>query len=198
MINQRAFAVLRALARGFFALFYPIRVRGAEHVPQDGPVILCANHESLTDPVAIVCALQRPVRFMAKKELFAILGLGPLLRALGAFPVDRGGGDLSAVRSALDILKEGNAFGIFPQGSRSWKGGGAFKSGVALIALRSKAPVVPVYVSGRVRLFRPLKLTFGQAVDLSEFAGPANSQVLQTATVRIEQAVYALKEKANC
>lgn len=198
MMSDGLFAFLRALVRGYFALVYFLRAQGVEHVPAQGPVILCANHESLTDPVAIMCAQNRRVRFMAKKELFDIPLLGPLLRALGAFPVERKGGDLAAVRSALSILKEGNAFGIFPQGSRSWKGGGDFQSGVALIALRAKVPVVPVYVHGRARIFRRLRLTFGPPVDLSDFTGKMDSQSLKEATERIQAAVYGLNEETYC
>ena len=68
MIGGRLYAFLRALVRVFFALFYPIRAKGTAYFPQEGPVLLCANHESLADPVAIICALNRPVRFMAKKR----------------------------------------------------------------------------------------------------------------------------------
>lgn len=198
MIGGRLYAFLRVLVRGFFALFYPIRAKGAENMPGQGPVLLCANHESLTDPVAIVCALNRPVRFMAKKEVMDVPVLGALLRALGAFAVERGSGDLAAVRSALAILKEGHALGIFPQGSRSWKSGGDFQNGAALIAFRSGAPVVPVYIHGRARLFRPLRLTFGPPVDLGGQGDRVNSQALAQATARIQAAVYALKGDADC
>lgn len=194
MIGGRLYAFLRVLVRGFFALFYPIRAKGTENMPGQGPVLLCANHESLADPVAIICALNRPVRFMAKKEVMDVPVLGRLLRALGAFSVDRGSGDLAAVRSAMSILKEGHALGIFPQGSRSWKSGGDFQNGAALIALRSGAPVVPVYIHDRAQLFHPLKLTFGAPVDLSGVGARMNSQALEQATARIQGAVYGLKE----
>ena len=198
MIGGRLYAFLRALVRVFFALFYPIRAKGTAYFPQEGPVLLCANHESLADPVAIICALNRPVRFMAKKEVMDVPVLGWLLRSLGAFGVDRGSGDLAAVRSALNILKEGHALGIFPQGSRSWKSGGDFQNGAALIALRSGVPVVPVHIHSRARLFRPLRLTFGPAVELNLAENRMNSQALAQATARIQEAVYALKWDKDC
>ncbi len=184
---------LRALVRVFLFLFIPVRAMGTEHLPPSGGAILCANHESLVDPLALICSLTRWVRFMAKKEVMNVWGLGALLRALGMFPVDRGAGDLQAVRTSLGVLKGGEVLGIFPQGRRAFKGGDAFLSGVALIALKSGAPVVPVYIAGRARLFHRLHLSFGPAVNLSEYAGRFDSGTLEAATERIRQAVYALK-----
>lgn len=195
---KRSYAFWRGAARALCAILFPLRASGIENVPPDGPVVLCANHQSLTDPVAIACALDRPIRFMAKKELFSVPVLGALLRAIGAFSVDRSGGDLLAVKSALKILKEGGVFGIFPQGSRTFKNGGAFQSGAALIALRSGAKVVPVYIARRARLFRPIRLIFGASVDLTDFSGPLNSDALKEATGRIERAVYDLAPAEHC
>lgn len=188
---------LRALIRAFLFVFLPVRALGTEHLPPSGGVILCANHESLVDPIALICSLTRWIRFMAKKEIMNVWGFGAFLRALGVFPVDRGAGDLQAVRTSLGVLKGGEVLGIFPQGRRAFKGSGAFLSGVALIALKSGAPVVPAYIAGRARLFHRLHLTFGPAVDLSEYAGRFDSRTLEAATERIRQAVYALKEASD-
>lgn len=193
MKAEKRFAIARRLIRFLIYPFCPILSTGTENLPRRGPVILCANHESLFDPIAIGYALRRPVSYMAKKELFKVPLLGSLLRGMCALPVDRGAGDLAAMRASLQALKEGMAFGIFPQGTRSFKQRLPFKNGVSLIALRSGAPVVPVLVCSRARLFRPLQLVFGAPVDLSEFAGSVNAEKLERATRRIEETLFSLR-----
>ncbi len=137
-------------------------------------------------------AVKRPVRFMGKKELFGVPALGAVIRALGAFPVDRGNADMAAVRAALAILREGGVLGIFPQGGRDVTDSRAMESGVALLALKSGAPVIPMRVLGRYRLFRRNTLMIGEAVDLSAFSLRGGSAALQQATHAIENAVAAL------
>ncbi|MEG1514923.1 MAG: lysophospholipid acyltransferase family protein [Clostridia bacterium] len=187
--------LLMRLVRTVLLVLFPVRARGVDAVP-DSPVILACNHMSLMDPLIVVCTLRRKVFFMAKKELF-VPPLGAILRALGAFPVERGATDLPAVRRSIQVLREGKTFGIFPQGKRTFKGGAAFLSGVALIAAQSRVPVVPVYIDRRARLFRPVFIAFGAPVDLSEMLKKPNSAALKTATGTIEQAVYALAPAQN-
>ena len=98
------------------------RVVGAERIPATGPLIIACNHVSYFDPPALGAAVPRPVSYMAKSELFAIPVLGPLIRALGAFPVDRSRGDVAAMRAAVRLLQGGAVFGIFPEGGRNIDG----------------------------------------------------------------------------
>ena len=99
----------------------PLRMRviGIENVPHEGPLIVACNHVSYVDPVALGVALPRRVWYMAKAELFHIPVLGPTIAALGAYPVDRGKGDVAAIRGSVRVLKEGKAIGIFPEGTRN-------------------------------------------------------------------------------
>ncbi len=129
----------------------PVRVRGirfegAEHIPNSGPVILAGgNHQSNLDPLALGLITGRVVHYMAKKELFANPLIAAVLRGVEAFPVDRQSKmDLSAIRKALQVLEEGEVLGIFPQGTR---GGTALLGGVAYLAIKGKAPVVPVWIA---------------------------------------------------
>lgn len=120
-----------------------IEVRGQQHVPPPGtPLIVAANHRSAFDPFLIARSLPpgRYLQFMAKKELFVPV-VGAIIRAGGSFPVDRRASDLGAVRTSLRILQRGGTLGIFPEGTR---GGGEVQGGVALLALKGKAPVLPV------------------------------------------------------
>jgi len=186
------YAFARALLRALFTVVYPLNMLGAENLPASGPAILCGNHLSLLDPPAAGVAVRRPVRFMGKKELFQIPFVRAVLRALGGFPVDRGNADMAAVRASLDILKEGGVLGIFPQGGRDLTGGRAMETGVALIALKSGAAVVPMRILHRFRPFRRNTLVIGKPVDLSGFSIRGGSEALRGATRAIEAAVAAL------
>ena len=132
---------------GFLLLGY--EVHGEERVPEEGPVIVAANHRRFFDPVFVSMAVPRRVRWMAKKELFAF-PFNMLFDFAGAFPVDRRGGGRAALRTALHFLAEGRALGIFPEGTRRKEGRTLeAKSGAALLAARSGAPVLPVF-AGRI------------------------------------------------
>ena len=122
-----------------------LTVYGQEHVPREGRAIIAGNHVTGLDPFVIAHALPngRRIQYMAKKELFGVPLIGGLIDAGGSFGVDRSGNDVSAIRTALRILQAGRLLGIFPEGTR---GGKELHGGVALLALRGAAPVVPAYV----------------------------------------------------
>ena len=132
----------------FLRLTRGYRVIGVERIPAAGPLIIACNHVSYFDPPALGAAVPRPVSYMAKSELFAIPVLGPLIRALGAVPVDRSRGDVAAMRAAVRVLQAGAVFGIFPEGGRNLDGTKTPQLGVALLASWSGATVLPAYVSG--------------------------------------------------
>jgi 1-acyl-sn-glycerol-3-phosphate acyltransferase len=187
------YAFAKVVMRILFTILWPLRVTGAENLPESGAAILCGNHKSLLDPLAAGVAVRRPLRFMGKKELFGAPVVRALVRWLGAFPVDRGNADMAAVRNALAILKEGGVLGIFPQGGREMKGHSTMETGVALIALKSGATVVPMRISERFRPFRRNQLTIGKPVDLSAFSVRGGSEALKGATQKIEAAIEALR-----
>ena len=191
-MNSWFYSFAKAVMRVFFAVIYPLSMTGAENLPGSGAAILCGNHMSLLDPLAAGRAVGRPVRFMGKKELFKVPLLNGLLRALGAFPVDRGNADMTAVRTSLAILKEGGVLGIFPQGGRETGDYRGMETGVALIALKSGAPVVPMRIMKKFRPFRRNTLIIGETVDLSNYSIRAGSEALSRATERIEAAIKAL------
>jgi 1-acyl-sn-glycerol-3-phosphate acyltransferase len=152
VLQATARAVIAPLAR---ALYRPA-IEGRENVPRQGPVILAANHLSFTDSIVIPVAAPRPVTFLAKAEYFEGHGFAGLLTrefftVLGAIPVRRGthGAVHEPLETALDVLAEGRAFGIYPEGTRS-RDGRLYRgrTGVAWLALRSGAPVVPVGLIG--------------------------------------------------
>lgn len=138
---------LRALLR--------IRVTGAEHVPAHGPAILAANHESIWDPFVLGVLTERPIRYMAKEELWRYPVLKGAMNGFGAFPVDRGGGDLQALRHGVALLRSGEVLGVFPQGTSKRAAPRRYHRGAARLALLTGAPIVPVRLTGTRGILRP-------------------------------------------
>jgi len=186
-------ALIKALVGAYYAVVYPVRLIGEENIPA-GAVILCANHISSRDPILLLLRLRRRITFMAKKELFKIKLVGAVLREAGAFPVDRGRADLSAIRESMRVLKGGGVLGIFPQGTRSASNERTeMHGGAALIEQRSKAPVVPVYIDGPYRPFRRTNIYIGRPVDLSGFGTRSDGATIGAVTGQIDGAIWALK-----
>ncbi|MBR6676829.1 MAG: 1-acyl-sn-glycerol-3-phosphate acyltransferase [Clostridia bacterium] len=168
--KNKTYSTLKKLLTGPIKLFFGLKSFGTENIPDDRGVILCANHTSLFDVFVMSASSDVQIRYMAKKELFGIPLLGSLIRALGAFPVDRKGGDVAALRKTVSMLGEGSAVGIFPQGTRH-----AHKKlretevqhGVGLIAYRAKCDIVPVYIqtkNNHVRPFKKTKIYYGEPI----------------------------------
>lgn len=171
-------------------LIFPHRVTGLENVPAEGAVMLCSNHVSMLDPFFIAGAVKREIRFISKKELFKNKLLGAIMTKLGMFPVDRGGSDMTAMRTCISILKEGGVLGIFPQGHRyKHDENHEMQSGAAFIALRTHVPVVPIHVSGPVRPFRRTTIDIMPPVDLSDLTRP-DAPSIGEATKRLSGAIW--------
>ncbi|OYD09737.1 lysophospholipid acyltransferase family protein [Paludifilum halophilum] len=177
----------RALFRAFFAVLYRWKVDGLEHIPKEGPVVICSNHINNLDPPLVGSALQRPIRFMAKEELFKIPVLSFLLPRFGAFPVKRGASDKRALKKSLQLLGKGEVLGVFPEGTRSKTGElGEAHTGAAFIALKGNATVIPAAIIGPYRLFRRVRIVFGPPLDLSDYRGNRfTSQAIREVTERM-------------
>ncbi len=191
MTSDKVYFRVRAVVRVLVALLLPHRVEGLENLPAEGAFILCSNHLSDLDPFLLVAKLTRHVYFMAKRELFGVPVVRGVIRAMGAFPVDRGSTDLAAVRKALDLIKNGQGLGIFPQGHRYKKDDcREIQTGAALIALRTRVPVIHVHISAPLRFFRRGVIRLGAPVDLSDFDGKASAASLGEASRRIAAAIW--------
>ena len=145
--------VARVIVRGLLKLLTHCQVKGRENIPSQGPLLIVANHLSLADPPLLGVSLSRKVMFMAKKELFRFRLIGYFIGGLGAFSVHRGRLDRKAMRRACQVLANGLALVMFPEGTRSRSGRlqPAF-SGPALIAMRSGAPILPVGIIGTEKI----------------------------------------------
>ena len=153
-VSDGLYAVVRALATVVLRFWFRLRVRGAEHVPADGPVIVAANHKSFLDAFFIGLAIPRRVRFMGKAELFR----GPLrwlFVRLGAFPVRRGEGDTEALATARTVLEQGDVLVIFPEGTRVDEPDalGSPHHGAGRLAVATGAPIVPAAIRGTSHLW---------------------------------------------
>ena len=159
VVLTRCTPFMRLLAGVFRFLFRAVarvRLEGLERAPLGGPLIVVANHTTNADPPLIAAWLQpalgRPLQFMAKEQLF-VPAFRPILRMYGAIFVRAGGSDVEAYRAGLTVLRGGGVVAIFPEGTRSVDGALAeARVGVALLAARSGAPILPVGVSGGQRL----------------------------------------------
>ena len=166
-----------------FLLTYPVRflchmkVKGAENepTPAEGTYLVIANHRTWADPIYLCCALkhQQP-HFMAKKELFKIPLLNLLIRALGAYPVNRGGADVGAIRHTIDMLKQGVCVGMFPQGHR-YNGVDPrttpVKTGAAMIAQKAGVQILPVFIkvkNNRHRFLCKKEIIVGKPISQEE------------------------------
>jgi len=162
--------VAKCIVRSIVRILFKVEINGLENIPNQGACILSLNHTSLLDPPVIAVLVTRRLAFMAKEELFRIPVFGFIIRTLGAFPVKRGVGDISAIKTSLNILSEGKVLAIFPEGRRVGKGQTSYaKPGVALIATKAKVPVIPVGISGGYKLFHKLSINIGTPIIFDQY-----------------------------
>ena len=194
------YLLVGAISWPFVKGLYRLRTRGLEHLPKGG-FVLAANHTSNFDPwpLGIPFLPRRQLRFMAKSELFNPL-LGPIIRAGGAFKVRRGEGDVEAMRTAADLVRSGEIVVMFPEGTRRRKGlrkrhEARPHTGAARIAMMAGVPLVPAAISGTDRLSRlgPLRVAFGQPIDLSDLDGADTKAASRIATGRLMEAIEELR-----
>lgn len=167
-MNPRLYDAASGTIRILMRLLWRARATGTEYVPRTGPLIVACNHRSYLDPPGMGCFCPRRISYMAKKELFDIPILGPAIRAVGAYPVDRQGSARAAIKRSLEVLQDGGAVGIFPEGTRNRDGSVQPQTGVALLASLAGAPVVPAHIAGseRASRFAQIKVAFGPPLAL--------------------------------
>jgi 1-acyl-sn-glycerol-3-phosphate acyltransferase len=148
------YGLVRAVAAPVIRAVWRLEVDGAARVPV-APVIVVANHDSLSDPFFLGAAVDRPLRFLAKRELWRNGVVGWILDGLGGIPVDRQRGDVGAVAAAAQALDRGAAVAIFPQGTVLGPPDRAWQRGAARLALTTGVPILPVAIVGADAVLRP-------------------------------------------
>ncbi len=148
--NKVLYSIGKFILRPAYKILYRYKIKNKGAIPAEGGVILASNHMSFADPVLLGLSEKRRLYFMAKQELFKNKFAASVIRALGAFPVERGAGDGKALKTGEDILKEGNVMTIFIEGTRT-KTGDLLRprSGCALVAQQMQLPVVPCCITKR-------------------------------------------------
>lgn len=166
------YSFCRIIVRFVMLFVFRIKSVGSENIPKEGGVIIAYNHRSNWDPVIAGLTAKRHMSFMAKEELFKNPVFGGLIKALGAFPVHRGKGDVGAVKSSINILSKGRVMLMFPEGHRIKNGKKVkAKPGVALIAQKAQVPVIPANISGEYRWMHKITVTYGEPVILDDLYG---------------------------
>ncbi|MER5877716.1 lysophospholipid acyltransferase family protein [Streptomyces sp. NPDC060235] len=194
-------------------LVFRPRIEGLEHVPSSGAAIVAGNHLSFADHFLMPAILKRRITFLAKAEYFTGPGIkgrltAAFFRSAGQIPVDRSGKEAgqAAIREGLGVLAKDELLGIYPEGTRShdgrlYKG----KVGVAVMALRAEAPVIPCAMIGtfeaqppgrKLPRIHPVSIRFGEPLDFSRYAGMENEKtVLRAITDEIMYAILSLSEQ---
>ncbi len=209
------YRVSRSVLKPVAHAIYRPRISGADNIPREGGVILASNHLSFIDSFAIPLAAPRKVVFIAKSEYFTGTGVGGAVRrgffeGIGAIPVDRQSSRAAqeSLDSALEVLQAGEAFGIYPEGTRS-RDGRLYRgrTGVAWLALTADVPVVPVALAGTEHIqpigskfprLAKVSVTFGEPIHFTErYAGVPAGRARRQVTDEIVDAIGALSGQAR-
>jgi 1-acyl-sn-glycerol-3-phosphate acyltransferase len=176
-------------------LFAPLKSYGAERVPLEGGVVLAFNHFSWIDPPAFGSACPRTIHYLAKSEIHSHFGLGHLIRAFGARSVRRGESDREAIRAMREIVRDGDALGLFVEGTRQKnRMPGAAMPGAAMVALQEDVPVVPAAIYGsqfwQLGNFHPVSIAWGEPM---RFEGiPSTGKGYREGSALIQDEIHRL------
>lgn len=202
MKRERTFlyTIARGLAAFIYAVIFQARASGLENYPADRNCIIIGNHISAWDPITVARYYRlSEVHFLSKESLYRNRALRWLLTRLHGIPVHRGETDMGAMRRAMQVVRDGHVLGIFPQGTRQVQGAvKSIETGVAVIALKTDVPLIPVRISGKYRPFGELHLQVGPAIAVDDLrAGRADTQALEAVKARILDALEALRHAEN-
>jgi 1-acyl-sn-glycerol-3-phosphate acyltransferase len=202
-----AYWALKVVLTPLLYVLFRVRREGARNVPLKGPVILASNHQSFIDSIFLPLVVRRRVTFVAKAEYFETWKTSWFFRAVGMIPLKRDGGSASqrALLAAREVLEQGGALGIYPEGTRS-PDGRLYKghTGVARLAMQTGAPVIPVAQSGTVdiqpigsraiKLFRPVGIKMGEPLRWpgKSVDGESDAVKLRRFTEEIMEAIHDL------
>jgi len=189
LVGRPAFGMLvRAVA--------PLRTYGVERIPRHGPVVLCFNHFSWLDPWAIGGGITRTVYYVAKQEAHDTPVMGWFIRLFGTTAIRRGESDREAVRAMREIVRRGDALGMFAEGTRQEREPGQVLPGAAMIAIQEGAPVVCGAIHGsqdwRLGNFHPVSVAFGEPLSLDRY--PRNSKGYREGSAEIQRELRRLWE----
>lgn len=181
-------------------IIFKIKTTGVENIPKEHPVVLCCNHTSVSDLVLLIAFCPRQISFMSKKEAFRHKPVAWFLRRMHAFPVDRKGNDISAVRNACAVVKRGEVLGIFPEGTRyrDYSPPHEFFSGSAFVAVKTGADILPTAIykdKHKTFLRRRVTLRFGECISSFElYEGKLSKEKISAVSDKLHTEITNLWE----
>ena len=177
-------------------LKFKVIVKGRKNVPKNCGLIFCSNHISNFDPVMICSSINRKIHYFAKKELFCTKFKNFWMHQLCAFPVDREGTDINALKFSINLLKNGGALGIFAQGTRVKEGESVeAKNGVSLFALKSGVDVIPIGITANYEKGSKVIINIGKPISFEKYKGQKpKTELLNKMTEEIMIEIEKLKE----
>ena len=195
------YTLCRILFGFAFHTFCPVRYHFTERIDaMNAPYLIISNHLSAVDPFVLAVATRRyEIRFIGKRELTKNKLLAGILNALHMIPVSRHSTDMSAMRACMQVLRDGQVLGIFPEGTRHLPSlMQTVESGAALIALRANVPLLPVYIDSRVRCFHRTHAWVGEPIDFSDLrAQGVNTDTVNLLCERIRDTYLSMQKNLS-
>jgi 1-acyl-sn-glycerol-3-phosphate acyltransferase len=194
---ELTWAVGRFTVEPLLRLLVPLRSYGHDRIPREGGLVLALNHFSWVDPPAFGAASPRPIRYMAKAEAHRMRGVGELIRSFGAFSVRRGESDREAVRMMREVVRRGDALGLFVEGTRQRAGvPGKVQPGASMVALQEDMPVLCAAIEGTQRWrpgnWAPVSIAWGEPMHFDGL--PRNAKGYREASAEIQREIARLWE----
>lgn len=164
------YKIAKGILRPIFKILYRINIVGKENLPKQGSIIICANHANAIDPIFLGVSMPyKKIYSMAKAELFSNKLFGYILSKLFVFPVKRGEADIKSIKTALTILNNGQVMGIFPEGTRNKTDEVKAEPGIAMLAVKAHAQILPIAIISNYKLFNKTILKIGQPMKLDQY-----------------------------
>ncbi len=193
---QAAWLVGRPTIGALVRACTPVRIYGTDRVPRHGPVVVCFNHFSWLDPWAFGMSCPRTLYYVAKQEAHDAPVMGSFIRLFGTASVRRGESDREAVRWMREIVRRGDALGMFPEGTRQKREPGDVLPGAAMIAVQEGVPIICGAIEGsqdwRLGNCHPVSLAYGEPFSLDDL--PRNSKGYRAGSAQIQHELRRLWE----
>lgn len=190
---NKLYSICSKAAYIYYKIFYRLEIIGAENIDSSRNYLICANHSSINDPFLLGAVMPLQARFMSKKENFKYKIVGWFIGKLGVFPVDRDSNDIKAIKTSLSILKDKNNLALFPEGTRN-KGYEPLpvKSGVAMFAVRTKTPILPITIDSNFKFFSRIRVVFHSPIEFIDYyEKKVDSETLEALSKEVLIKIYS-------